>query len=430
MNTEYTALREEAAVLSMKHGLTPQEKRRYQYLMKAIPVVKEGVSIRDFDLQLLNEEAARQGLPQTRIRKSKYTREQREKGLCLQQMINGGVNVGGVEFGGGVEFRVNESEGNIPAQIGTYSGLGYFVPTDLYNTIKERMAEIDVLFSKDGPATIIEDTNGHPKRITFYNDTLEDTAQVGEAGADPAVALLQNPGHVTVAAYNFRTPVHPVSLEAVQDIEQLIAIEDLFERFASKRLARAIGQKLVTGNGSGQTLGLINALQTNNAPMIVAQGSAQNDGVGLPNNSIGSQDMCNLVFAVNAVYRNASSCGFLMSSGTLAQLSALVDKYGQMLNLVQYDPAGKPRILGFPVWICPSMPESGNRDIPIVFGDVSYWHTRLITDSFSRIRILKEAPGIIDAGCVGLQMLIRADGVLATDATSSNSPMAALVQHS
>ncbi|MGA8409977.1 MAG: phage major capsid protein [Candidatus Acidiferrales bacterium] len=430
MMNEYAELRAEAAELSVKPSLNPQQKRRYAYLLKAIPVVKEGVSIRDFDLQLLNEEAARNGLPQTRIRKQRYTAEQRAKGECLQQMLLGGTEVGAVEARGGFEFRVGETEGNIPAQIGTYTGLGYFVPTDLYNIVKERMAEIDVLFDKDGPCTVIEDTNASPKRITFYNDTLIDTAQEGEAGADGSVSLLQNPGHAVLGSFGFRTPIHPFSIESMQDLDQLIEVEELFERFSSKRLARAIGQKLVTGNGTNQTLGLINALQTNNAPAIVAQGSGQNDGVGTASNSIGSQDMVNLVFAVNKVYRESSSAGYLMSSGTLAQLSALVDKYGQLLNLVQYDPAGKPRILGFPVYICPSLPESGNKDIPIIFGDLSYWHTRLITSAYSRIRVVKEAPGLVENGSYGLQMFMRADGVLATDGSTANAPMSYLIQHS
>ena len=197
MMNEYAELRAEAAELSVKPSLNPQQKRRYAYLLKAIPVVKEGVSIRDFDLQLLNEEAARNGLPQTRIRKQRYTAEQRAKGECLQKMLLGGTEVGGIENRGGIEFRVGETEGNIPAQIGTYTGLGYFVPTDLYNNIKERMAEIDVLFDVNGPCTVIEDTNGNPKRIDVYNDTSVDTAQIGEAGADGAVTLLQNPGQVT-----------------------------------------------------------------------------------------------------------------------------------------------------------------------------------------------------------------------------------------
>jgi HK97 family phage major capsid protein len=414
---ELSALTQEAADLSNKAKLSEQEQRRFKYLTSAIAAVRSGASLDDFNRDQLNEVAAQNGLPQVRIKRSRKQERRRARGEFFQQMIRG--NCGGSECDGGIEYRANEADGNIPVQLGTYTGIGNFVPTDLFDNIKERLAEIDVLFDPNGPCTVIQDTKGTPKRITFFNDTLVDTAQVGEGVTDGSITLLQNLGHVTLGSYGFRTPVHPVTMEACADIHEMIDVADLFERFSSKRLARTIGQRMISGTGSGQTLGLINALQTNDAPAIVAQGSGNNDGIGTASNSIGSQDIVNLVFAVNKEYRESPSAGFLMSSGTLAMLSALIDKYGQMLNLVRYE-SGKPMLLNFPVYICPSMPEAGQKDIPIVFGDISYWHTRIIVDSYSRIRVLKEAPGLIENGNYGLQMFMRADGVLATDSSVAN----------
>lgn len=423
---ELSALLSEAAVLSNKEKLTDKEVRRSKFLALAIPAMRSGATLDEINRDILNAEAAEHGLPQIRTKRSKKQEKRRARGEMLMQMFRG--NCGGEVRGKNIEYRVQETEGSILSQLGTYTGLGQFVPTDLYANIRERMAEIDALLDPD-VCTVINDTNGSPKRITFYNDTLIDTAQVSEAGADPSVSLLQNPGHAVLGSYGFRTPVHPVSMEACQDIHEMIDVAEFFERFASQRLARAIGAKMINGNGTGQTLGLISALQTNNAPAIVAQGSGNNDGVGTASNSIGSQDMANLMYAVNAVYRDADKAAFLMASATLLQLTALLDKEGRMLNLVKYE-SGKPTIYGKPIHICPSMPPAGQKDIPVVFGDVSYWTTRIITDSYSHIRVLKEADGLIQNGNYGLQMFLRADGVLATDTTSSNSPMSYLIQHS
>jgi HK97 family phage major capsid protein len=420
---------ERLAFLANKPGrLNDQERREFGSLPTRIAAIKVGATIEEINEQELNDAEARNGLPITRLRK-KRSAEDRARGAMFQQMFSG--NAGGRAFAHGIEYRAGEQEGNISAQVGTYTGLGYFVPQDLVREIWAAMAEVDVLFDVDGPCTVKEKTNARTLKVTVYNDTSINTTQgPAEGNPDGSVTLLQLPSYLPVGAYTFRTPLHPVSIEATQDIEEMIEFADLFKKFSTERLARAIGKMLVTGNGVGQTQGLISSLEASGVTPITAAGSTVNDGSGSPQSTIGSQDISNLVFSVNEVYRNSPSAGFLMSSSTLSKIAGVLDKQGQMLRLVQYI-GGKPYMLGYPIHICPSLPSPATSvAAPVVFGDLSYWHTFIVSDAQTKIQTLKEAPGLIENGNYGVRMFVRAGGAYAYNGGGSNAPLNYIVMHS
>lgn len=416
----------EALHLTNKAHLTKMEERRYAAVLAGISSIKAGATLQEVDYQNLNATEAENGLPITRIHKG-LTAEQRSKALLMQEMFKG--NCGGVAVKGGLEFRTGETGGVTKSQLGTYTGLSQFVPTDLYNVVKERLAEHDVLFDVDGPMTVISSTNARPLRVSMFNDTDVNAVQVGEGIAQGSVNLLQYPDSVTVGAYSYRTPVHPVSIETFQDLSEVFTFEQLFEKFASKRLARGIGAALMTGTGPSGTgiVGLIPSLEASAAVPVVAQGSGANDGVGTATNSLGSDDFANLIASVNKEYRESKSAGFVMNSSTFAAVAALKNKIGGLLHLVDFID-GQPTIYGQRVYISPSVPSIGALATPCLYGDLSYWITRLVPGGF---RILKEAPGLIEQGNFGAQALMRADGALCIDTTSStNVPINYLIQHS
>ena len=117
-----------------------------------------------------------------------------------------------------------------------------------------------------------------------------------------------------------------------------------------------------------------------------------------------------------------------MNRATLATISNIVDKYGNILRLVQYVDA-KPFIYGIPVKVSPSMPNIGSSNIPVILGDFSYWATRLIVDDQSGVHLYKEAPGLVENGKIGLSTFARADGALLYSDTSSPAPFVQIVNH-
>jgi HK97 family phage major capsid protein len=293
------------------------------------------------------------------------------------------------------------------------------------------MAPHDPIVDPDGPFTVLQTTNAKPLPLPTYDDITNVAVQVNEAqDLTGASADLGNPGHVTVGAYSFRSPISKFSIEAFDDLEASVGALELFTRYASDRMARGIGKALI--QGSGAIKGLITALELANCPAVVTLGSSNNDGLGSssPQSSIGSQDLSNLFYAVNAAWREQESTRFLMNDSTLTFLGQLLDKHGR--PIVSYfsgdDGSRVPVILNREVVVSPSMPNIGAGNVPILFGDMSQWVTRLVSDELTRVRVLKET--YILQGQYGLQMFVRADGALAFTGVGSHGPIAMLQQHS
>lgn len=178
---------------------------------------------------------------------------------------------------------------------------------------------------------------------------------------------------------------------------------------------------MMTGNGSGKTLGLIPSLEALSLSPVVATGSSANTGgTETGANSLGSADFAAAFSALDAAYLASPKCAWLMNNKTLGYLMFIVTKLGlPFINFV----GGTPSILGIPVKICPSMDNIGASNTPVVLGDLSYWATRLVIDDQTGVAAYTEAPpGLAENGNFGLRCFARADGALLYKDTSSPSP--------
>lgn len=415
-----TLLTREANALTSKPAMTKQEEKRFAYLLSAIAAIKAGATLAELDEQDANEQFRAAGLPTVHVNREDRSEMRAKAAFVASLLTRGGTK--------GAEFR-GETEGALSSQLGTYTSLGYLVPTEFYQGVFDTLLEHDALFDED-VVTRIDSTNGRLLNIPVWDDAANEGAIVGEGATDTTQYNLGNPGHVTLAAYSFRTPVHPASIEVLQDVETLGGFYNIFQRFASDRLARAIGKYLVTGSGSNQPTGLLTAMAAANCPTTIASGSSGNSGgAETGTNSIGSADLAKCYYNVNERWRNSSKCGWLMNDTVLSQLMQIVTKQG--LPLVDLS-TGIPKILNKPVHVSPSMSSNGSGNVPVIFGDLSQFYVRIISDEMTRIQVLKEAPGLIEQGNVGLRMFLRADGRLAYvgDGSGTGSPVASITNHS
>jgi len=429
---ELALLTNEASELSLKPTLTKQEEKRFAYLQMAVGLVKQGVSLRDIQTAEINAVEKRNGLPVTRLRNGNT--EARAKQLFIKKLF-------GVKSSH--EIRANEAEGSLLSQIGTYTGLGNYVPTEMFSRVYATMAQHDFLYD-DESCTVIQNGNAQPITIPTFSDVANVATQVNEAADGTGTQVnLGQPNHVKLGAYSYRTPLHLVTMESFQDVSarQFATFYDMFAQFAGDRMARGIGKDLILGNGSATTLGIIPSLLAAGVSGTVATGSAANTGGAESGvNTIGSADIAALYFSVNAAYRASPKAAFAMSDATLAYLSRIVTKQG--LPLVSFI-AGTPTIMGKPVRISPSIPALGSDAICVLFGDFSYWITRLVlpTDDDpmteapsennpgARIQVYRETH--VEQGLIGLRLFQRASGVLAfNDTNPANSPINFLVNHS
>jgi HK97 family phage major capsid protein len=398
---------QEASALSNKPNWTKQDERRNAFLLSAIAAVKAGATLEEVDNDHMNEMRAANGV------EVKATPHKRAAEVRAWKAV--------------AEKR-DMTEGNIIPRIGTYTGLGFFVPTDFFPQVFSAMKAHDALFDPEN-VTFISSTNGRPLPVPTFDDTEIVASVVSEAGSQTSVDI-DATGQAVLGAYSYSTPRFVCSLEAFDDIEGGVNIIDMFQKFSADRLARGIGADLVTGNGTGKTLGLIPAIEALGVAPVTAAGSNANDGSGSNGaNSLGTDDFVAAFNSLDNTYANSPKCAWLMNRKTLATVSGLKSKQGDLINLVKYID-GVPTILGIPVKICPSMDNIFPSNVPVVLGDLSYWATRLIVDDMSGIRIYREAPGLIENGNVGFRTFVRAHGALLYSGATAQSPFVYIRNHS
>lgn len=412
-------LTREATELTNRSKLNSIEEKRFNLLMAQISVLKQGgITLAELQDAEVNEISARHGLPVTRTTKSSLNPEERAKAEAWRTFVN-------IER----ENRTaDETEGNLLAHIGTYSGLGTFVQTEMIREVYFAMAAHDA-FLDENAVTVINDTKGYPKTVPTVGDIENVASVMGEAAdASGSGANIDAPGHAKLGAYSYRSPLWRLSIEAMQDVEAMGGAVALFKKFAADRIARGVAKDLAVGNSAGnKPFGIVPSLQAAGVTGVTATGSAKNTG-GTEDgtNSIGSQDLAALYLSVNEAYRVNPKCAWFMNDTTRLYLSQIVTKQG--LPLVNYE-NGQGYIYTKPIRIAPSLDNIGAGKVPVVFGDGQYWCTRKIVDDQTYVRLVKEAPGLIENGEMALQMFARFDGALAYNDSGSPSPFSFIINH-
>ena len=219
-----------------------------------------------------------------------------------------------------------------------------------------------------------------------------------------------------------------LSVEALNDVQQMTSVIDVFKTFSASRVARGVGKDLMTGNGVGKPLGLIPSLQllATQAGTVCIGSSETTGGAQTGSNSVGITDVTSLYFSVDQSYRQSPKCAWLMNDNTRLTLSATISKQGEAVWRVAN---GKDYLFGKPIYTAPSMANIGNGNIPICFGDLSYWVSRHATAG-DRVQLLKEFSGGIEKGEVGLRCWQRWDGALLYSSANGTCPIKFLVTHS
>lgn len=411
-------LTREATELTSRSKLNSIEEKRFNLLMSQISVLKQGdCTLAELLEEDVNEISRRNGLPVTRTAKSTMDPEERAKAEAWRTFIN-------VER----ENRTaDETEGNILGRIGTYTGLGTFVPTSFVKEVYFAQAAHDAFLDENAVSVWLH-KDGRPIPVPTVGDIQNVATVIGEAADASGVgAKISVPGQAKLGAYSYRSPLWRLSVESMQDVEAMGGAVNIFKVFAADRIARGAAKDLVSGNGNQKTLGIVPSLLAAGVTPITAAGSALNTGgseTGV--NSIGSQDIAALYFSVNEAYRNSPKCAWFMNDSTRTYLAQIVTKQG--LPLVNWQ-GPEAFIYGKPIRIAPSMSGIAAGNVSVIFGDGQFWITRKVIDDQSYVRLVKEAPGLIEQGEMALQMFARYDGALAHTDAGSPHPFNFLIQH-
>src|SRR3989442_10804478 len=415
---QFTAIRDclaELDVLSQKPNQTKQDESRIKVLLAKVAALRSGYTHQELGRAEAiatadgAEQAHRIASDFAKADHAPLTPEQRAIAAAWQKLVLTG------------EHR-DLGAGPVPAAGPAGSGSIPFFPQEFFYNLTAVLKVHSPLFD-DTFCTVVRTTHGRPLQVGYIADTDNVAVKITEGTqtteSDP------NTGGVVIFVDTYRTPLFKASRESVEDIEASFGVAEMASYFLGDRFARGAGRDLLLGNvsGTGQnnaTPGLIPRLRTAGAVTVIAAGSATvTGGTETGANSIGGEDLARLFHSVNAVYRKSPKCAWLMHPNTLQRLAAITTKQGLAYNLVTWEKRDLPEgptvkqacIFAKYVYQDPNMDFSHSGAYSVVFGDFSYWCTRIAQDA-SRVQVYTEAPGLVENGKFGLRLFGRAGGDL------------------
>jgi HK97 family phage major capsid protein len=402
-----TKVMAEANILSEKMlgagGLTKGEQRRLDVLMAGSRAIQAGATWDEVEQADDDERRAQFGIAKEYRRKT--TPEQR---MLTKWLRNGTVNEQRTET---VGYGPNTSlAGNA----------GSFAPQQFFSDIVRNLGQHSPLWDKAN-VNYYESDHGNVLTIPFFSDLENIAVPIGEEVTDDGgtdISQVTATQNITVA---MRTPRIVFSLEAGDDIPGWM---ERISEVLSDRLARGSGKILLNGSSANNNaiMGLIPSLVVNGA-VVLAVGSSSDNGIGanLSSNSVGSTDISNLLFSVNAPSRARGA--FLCNSTTLLAISNLKDKSGRNLINLQAD---RLTLMGRPVLVDENMEGIGLNQYPLAFGNFKdFWLTR-ICPSTMYLQRYWQSTALVTQGAWAVRLFCRISGQLMFNDPNSTCPIQVL----
>lgn len=275
--------------------------------------------------------------------------------------------------------------------VGTPSGGGYTVPTELSNQIIKSMLAWGPMYDP-GICTEIVSSSGHPIDLPTVNDTTTAVEQHVEAGAvtddGGSDAVF---GKKTLNAYAYDTEWVKFSWELAQD--SIFNFEVLLGDLLGERLGRRANKELTVGDGSGDPAGIV--VGSSLGKTAAAQAAITYD------------EIIDLVHSVDPAYRASPKVAFQMHDLTLGATRKLKDTEGRYIWSAGDVQKGVPgTILGYRYHINQAMDTLAAAKKVMIFGDHSKYFVRKVGGIVMFVARERFAP---DIGMLGL---VRLDGKL------------------
>ena len=311
----------------------------------------------------------------------------------------------------------DQVEGALIPQIGTYTGLGFFVPAGFVYDVETALKYYAPLL--DGKVfDVLETASGQPLPYPTNNDTTQEAQVVGE-GVGVAEQDI-TAGHINLGAWKYTTGLVRVSLELLQDsafnLESFLA-----DRFAI-RLGRGYERDLTVGTGVNQPTGIITDVLASGAVPVVAAGSSESSGgTETGANSIGYTDLVRLEHSVDPAYR--PNAKYILHDLTVSSIQRILDKFGRPLWTPGIKDNTPNTINGYEYVIDQHMPTVAASANTVLFGDLKKFLVRKVKD----LTVLRLDERYADFGQVAFVGFARIDSRLIDAGTH---PVNLLQQHS
>ncbi len=298
------------------------------------------------------------------------------------------------------ETRNLESRTYSGLNVGTGSQGAYTVPIGFQRELEITMKAYGRMLDN---ARRLETSTGN----TLDWPTMDDTSNSGEYLNEAAPVTQQNPtfGQIQFNSYLASSKQVLISVQLLQD--SAFDLEGTLSESFGIRLGRIVNLKTTVGTGTGEPQGLVYAIQHDAVPNVVnATGSNSNDGISgnTEANSVGSDDLDNLIAAVDPAYRIKAK--YMMNWRTIDFLRKLKDKYGRPLWIASLAVGEPDRIYGYPFDWNSDMDIVGAGKYPILFGDFSKYIIRTV----GGVTMVRYSELYMPTHQVGFQAFLRNDG--------------------
>ena len=264
---------------------------------------------------------------------------------------------------------------------------GGVVPQGFYDVLQEQLRYTGPWGNEAVGYTILTTAGGEDIKVP-----TQSTFSTGSATAEAAAFAISNPStsFLTLRAHKFGTLI-TVSRELLEDSG--IDLVSFIGRQAGNAVGNIVNDKLANGTGTAEPQGLFTAAGSG------VRGTATDF-------AFTTDDLIDLVHAVDSGYAARPSAGFQMRRATLSTLRKLKDGEGRFI----YDPTQGTQalLLGYPVFENPHAPAIGTAEKPVVFGDMSSYHVRQV----GGIEIARSDDAFFANDLVAFRVSVRIDGNL------------------
>lgn len=275
--------------------------------------------------------------------------------------------------------------------VGTPSGGGYTVPTELSNQIIISMKAWGPMYD-EAICTVMNTSSGNPIDMPTVDDTGVPVAKHTEAGTvtddGGSDATL---GKKTLSAYAYDTEWVKFSWELAQD--SIFNFETLLGGLLGQRLGRRANTELTTGDASGDPQGIVTGSTLGKTAAATA--------------AITWDEIIDLEHSVDPAYRASPKARYMFNDTTLSAVRKLKDGQGNYLWQAGDVQKGVPNSFnGRAYSINQAMDSLGAAKKVMIFGDFSKYFVRKVGGIVMFVARERFAPDI------GLLGLIRIDGAL------------------
>jgi HK97 family phage major capsid protein len=324
--------------------------------------------------------------------------EDKQKTPEYKEVFQKAVRFGAANLDSEERMVLMEGRADLPKEVraqatGTDSAGGYVVPEGFSNELEKALAAWGPMWD----ASIVRELNTSSGN-TIPWPTVDDTSNTGAIKAENAAVTDDGTDDVTFGqkqldAYVYSTKVVKVPMELLQDsaFDMQSLLTDLF----AERLGRLANSVLTTGTGTSQPNGIVTA---SSLGKTAASGTA-----------VTSDEIIDLIHAVDPAYRASPRCRFMFNDSTLATIRKLKDGNGNYLWQMGDIRSGEPNtILGHPYSVNQAMADVGLSAKPVIFGDFSKYVVRKV-NGFNLLTLRERYAEYFQVGMIGFK---RFDGEL------------------